>query len=309
MIAAWYKTYIRRWRRNKEKKVSCIRFVDSTLLILTKGTIPWLGQGTSSRHKTLRGSDIGTCMSVECLGNSSEEDKRGWGLRLAAGLSSAPEGRNLLCLPNAEHGALQSYNFQLNHFFFLLCSRAISAGWRPISVPPFFLLWYFYSTQHTTTLRPCHRCLPPLRQCRHHPLPSAPLAAYCIAIAVIGPPPLPSPSLNHHRAAAAPPAPPPPLHRNVALDVNNLANSPQHGLLPVVCRMGFVGSVLHNHEWDWRWSRQFADNFPSAFWGESPPKKISFDIHGWIGSSMLACWNIQTSSKRDFGCLGICLMI
>ncbi len=125
------------------------------------------------------------------------------------------------------------------------CSQAISGGWRPISLPP-FLCHYDIST-HNNTVRPRHRCHPPLRRCRRHP-PSSPPAAYCVTVAAIGPPPLPSPSLDRHRASAAPPAPPPPLHLNVALDVRNLAVSPQHGLLPVVRRIGFVGSVLHNHE-------------------------------------------------------------
>ena len=39
---------------------------------------------------------------------------------LHAGLSGAPEGRNLLCSPNAEHKALRSSNFQLITFFFAL---------------------------------------------------------------------------------------------------------------------------------------------------------------------------------------------
>jgi hypothetical protein len=100
--------------------------------------------------------------------------------------------------------------------------------------PPLFVpLRYYYST-HNHTVRPRHRCLSPLRCCRRHPLPLVPPAAYCVTVAVIGPPPLPSPLLDRHRAAAAPPAPPPPLHLNVALDVRNLAASLQRGLLPVV---------------------------------------------------------------------------
>jgi hypothetical protein len=100
--------------------------------------------------------------------------------------------------------------------------------------PPLFVpLRYYYST-HNNTVRPRHRCLPPLRCCRRHPSPSAPPAAYCLTIAAIGPLPLPLSSLDRYRAAAAPPALLPPLHLNVALDVHNLAASPQHGLLPVV---------------------------------------------------------------------------
>jgi len=43
---------------------------------------------------------------------------------LHAGLSGAPEGRNLLCSPNAERGVLRSSNFQLINFFF--CSACAS---------------------------------------------------------------------------------------------------------------------------------------------------------------------------------------
>ncbi len=39
---------------------------------------------------------------------------------LHAGLSGAPEGRNRLCSPNAERGALRSSNFQPINFFFAL---------------------------------------------------------------------------------------------------------------------------------------------------------------------------------------------
>ncbi len=100
--------------------------------------------------------------------------------------------------------------------------------------PPLFVpLRYCYST-HNSTVRPRHRCLPPLCCCRRHPSPSAPPAAYCVTVAAIRLLPLPSPSLDRHRAAATPPAPLPPLHLNVALDLRNLAASPQHGLLPVV---------------------------------------------------------------------------
>jgi hypothetical protein len=38
-------------------------------------------------------------------------------------------------------------------------------------------------------------------------------------------------------------------------------------------------------------------------------KKIKFRHYGWIGSIMLTCWSIQMSLNRDFGCLGVCLMI
>jgi hypothetical protein len=48
--------------------------------------------------------------------------------QLQTGLSGAPEGRNLLCLPNAERGALWSSNFQLINFCFLLCSRQLVGG-------------------------------------------------------------------------------------------------------------------------------------------------------------------------------------
>jgi hypothetical protein len=163
-------------------------------------------------------------------------------------LSSAPEGINLLCSPNADRGVmLQSCNFQLIHFFFFALLAGYFSRLTAYFPPSLFSTVIFLF--NTTTLRPHHHCLPLLcGRCRRHPSPLAPPAAYCVTVAVIGPPPLLSPSLYCHRAAAAPPAQPPPLHLNVALDVHNLAASPQHGLLPVVQQMGFVGSVLHNHE-------------------------------------------------------------
>ena len=161
------------------------------------------------------------------------------------GLSSAPEGRNLLCLQNAEHGALWSCNFQLIIFFFALLTGCFS-GLAAYFPPSFFFAVKFLF--NTTTPRPRHRCLPPLRCCHRHPLRCLPRhiasplppSDCCHSIAAIGPP----------SSCSAPPAPPPPLHLNVALDVHNLAASPQHGFFPMVRRMGFVRSVLHNHEGD-----------------------------------------------------------
>ncbi len=42
---------------------------------------------------------------------------------------------------------------------------------------------------------------------------------------------------------------------------------------------------------------------------EIPPKKLNSSIYGWIGNIMLTCWSIQMSLNRDFGCLGVCLII
>jgi hypothetical protein len=100
------------------------------------------------------------------------------------------------------------FSLSISLFFALLA--AISAGWRNISLPPYFCATIIQTK--TLFIDLAVAVSPPLSSqpverhlCRHR--------TTAIAVAVIGPP-----------------------------------SGPQHELLPVVRRMGFVGSVLHNHE-------------------------------------------------------------
>jgi hypothetical protein len=76
--------------------------------------------------------------------------------------------------------------FSLSFFFCIAYGLFQWAG----SLFPSLLFSAVIFLLNTTTPRPCHRCLPPLRHCHRHTLPLAPPAAYCITVATIGLPPL-----------------------------------------------------------------------------------------------------------------------
>jgi hypothetical protein len=87
-----------------------------------------------------------------------------------------------------EHRALQRYIFSAYQFlFFLLCLQAISAGWQPISLPPYFCATIIQTKtlfiDLTAAVHPLH----------HH-------SRWSITIAAIGPPQLPLPLLDRRGA-------------------------------------------------------------------------------------------------------------
>ncbi len=98
---------------------------------------------------------------------------------------------------SAEHSGAVIFSLSISFLCVLLTGyfSGLAAYFPPSLFVP---LRYYYST-HNNNVRPPHRCLPPLRRCCRHPLPSVPPAAYCVTVAAIGPPLLPSPSLEPHR--------------------------------------------------------------------------------------------------------------
>ena len=74
-------------------------------------------------------------------------------------LYSAPEGKNLLCLPNAEPGALRSCNFQLIHFYFFALLAGFFSGLAAYFPPSHFSIVIFLF--NTTTLNTSPPLSPP----------------------------------------------------------------------------------------------------------------------------------------------------
>jgi hypothetical protein len=70
--------------------------------------------------------------------------------RLPVGLSGAPEGRNMLCSPNAEHKVLRTAIFSLSISFFFALLASYFSGLAAFFPPSFFSTVIFLYSHNNT---------------------------------------------------------------------------------------------------------------------------------------------------------------